>query len=124
MASTLNADVLVETPSLEPFADAKKRAGAAAAITASAATTLIEEVGDQLQSDLPTGDVSCQDIAQFFEGRYIFITGATGFVGKVSSCSECVRSRLRERQRCRFCILQSTSVAMRRGSYCRLWACC
>lgn len=34
-------------------------------------------------SDLPSVDLSHQDIAQFFEGRYIFLTGATGFVGKV-----------------------------------------
>lgn len=70
MASTLNADVMLEDQS--PV-DAQKM---------TLATNLVEEVGDQC-GDLPSGDVSCQDIAQFFEGRYIFITGATGFVGKV-----------------------------------------
>ena len=103
MASTLN--VPVDAPFLEPFA--KKRAGAAvaagattaaaaAAISSSAATTLVEEVGDELESDLLTNDVSCQDIAQFFEGRYIFLTGATGFVGKVRPCRRCGHSCCRD----------------------------
>ena len=99
MASTLN--VPVETPFLEPFTDAKKRAGvaaatAAAAISSSAATTLVEEVVDELESDLLTNDVSCQDIAQFFDGRYIFLTGATGFVGKVRPCRRCGHGCLRD----------------------------
>ena len=44
---------------------------------------MIEEVGVESMGLLPSGDVSCQHIAQFFAGRYIFLTGATGFVGKV-----------------------------------------
>ena len=44
---------------------------------------MIEEAGVESMGLLPSGDVSCQDIAQFFAGRYIFLTGATGFVGKV-----------------------------------------
>jgi len=71
MASTLNADaeaVVVESP--------------VAAAQTKIPSLSVEEADDQFEG-LPSGDMSCQDIAQFFEGRYIFITGATGFVGKV-----------------------------------------
>jgi len=36
-----------------------------------------------LHSNAPFPDLSSLDISQFFEGRSIFLTGATGFVGKV-----------------------------------------
>ena len=71
MASTLNADTKIEA---ELVADAKKQIAA----------SMAEDADDHI-AHLPSGDVTCQDIAQFFDGRFIFLTGATGFVGKVGT---------------------------------------
>ena len=72
MASTLNAHVVTESE--PPVEDSIKKQFA----------SKVEEVGDEFVG-LPSGDMSQQDIAQFFAGRYVFLTGATGFVGKVSN---------------------------------------
>lgn len=73
MASTLNADVVAE---LEPVVDSPLQK------QFQTTTVLTEDSGDEFVG-LPSGDVTSQNIAQFFAGRYIFLTGATGFVGKV-----------------------------------------
>ena len=73
MASTLNVHAVTDVESVVDSPNGKQFMST---------TEMTEEVEDEF-AGLPSGNMSTQDIAQFFAGRYIFITGATGFVGKV-----------------------------------------
>ena len=47
---------------------------------------LVEEMLSYLEPPMPTADKDANStVAKFYENRSVFITGATGFIGKVSS---------------------------------------
>lgn len=51
------------------------------------------EMFDYIKSDKTTLDMhKDSEVASFYAGRILFITGASGFVGKVSSISGCSRT--------------------------------